>query len=82
LIRDNISTNFQQYLDYHCISKSQLTRYFSVTEVYSARERNGIYIPRERYFEEEAEKKVGHFYVLGLANCELYVSLHPLIIVS
>ncbi|XP_024393123.1 kinesin-like protein KIN-5D [Physcomitrium patens] len=26
-------------------------------EVYSARERNGIYIPRERYFEEEAEKK-------------------------
>lgn len=28
------------------------------TEVYSTRERNGIYIPRERYFEEEAEKKV------------------------
>ncbi|KAG0619180.1 hypothetical protein M758_4G122100 [Ceratodon purpureus] len=26
-------------------------------EVFSARERNGIYIPRERYFEEEAEKK-------------------------
>jgi kinesin family protein 11 len=27
------------------------------SEVYSTRERNGIYIPRERYFEEEAEKK-------------------------
>lgn len=27
------------------------------SEVYSARERNGIYIPRDRYFEEEAEKK-------------------------
>lgn len=34
--------------------------YFHVSEVYSARERNGIYIPRERYFEEEAEKKVRH----------------------
>lgn len=30
----------------------------NASEVYSARERNGIYIPRERYFEEEAEKKV------------------------
>jgi hypothetical protein len=29
--------------------------------VYSARERNGIYIPRDRYFEEEAEKKVLSF---------------------
>lgn len=27
------------------------------SEVYSARERNGVYIPRERYLEEEAEKK-------------------------
>ena len=29
--------------------------------MYSARERNGIYIPRDRYFEEEAEKKVLSF---------------------
>jgi hypothetical protein len=28
------------------------------SELYSAREKNGIYIPHDRYFEEEAEKKV------------------------
>lgn len=33
----------------------------TTSEVYSARERNGIYIPRDRYFEEEAEKKVLSF---------------------
>jgi hypothetical protein len=27
------------------------------SELYSAREKNGIYIPHDRYFEEEAEKK-------------------------
>lgn len=27
-------------------------------EVFAAREKNGIYIPRERYLQEEAEKKV------------------------
>lgn len=27
-------------------------------EVYAAREKNGIYIPRDRYLNEEAEKKV------------------------
>jgi hypothetical protein len=26
--------------------------------VYAAREKNGIYIPRDRYLHEEAEKKV------------------------
>lgn len=36
-------------------------RYVSVldcSEVYAAREKNGIYIPKERYTQEEAEKKV------------------------
>jgi hypothetical protein len=27
------------------------------SEVFAAREKNGIYIPRERYLQEEAEKK-------------------------
>ncbi|XP_057949192.1 kinesin-like protein KIN-5C [Malania oleifera] len=27
-------------------------------EVYAAREKNGVYIPKERYFQEEAERKV------------------------
>jgi hypothetical protein len=31
------------------------------SELYSAREKNGIYIPHDRYFEEEAEKKVCSF---------------------
>ncbi|XP_020976584.1 kinesin-like protein KIN-5D [Arachis ipaensis] len=30
----------------------------SASEVYAAREKNGIYIPRDRYLSEEAEKKV------------------------
>lgn len=29
------------------------------SEVYAAREKNGIYIPRDRYLHEESEKKVG-----------------------
>lgn len=28
------------------------------SEVYAAREKNGIYIPRDRYLQDEAEKKV------------------------
>lgn len=31
------------------------------SEVFAAREKNGIYIPRERYLQEEAEKKVSLF---------------------
>ena len=27
-------------------------------EVYAAREKNGVYIPKERYIQEESEKKV------------------------
>lgn len=30
------------------------------TEVYAAREKNGVYIPKERYYQEEAERKVLH----------------------
>jgi len=34
------------------------------SEVFAAREKNGIYIPRDRYLQEEAEKKVGLFVFL------------------
>lgn len=41
----------------HLVSENNL--YFSLfLEVYAAREKNGIYIPRDRYLNEEAEKKV------------------------
>ena len=30
-------------------------------EVYAAREKNGVYIPKERYYQEESERKVGTF---------------------
>lgn len=36
---------------------THLVSYLSA-EVFAAREKNGIYIPRERYLQEEAEKKV------------------------
>jgi len=32
--------------------------FLACSEVYAAREKNGIYIPKERYTQEEAEKKV------------------------
>lgn len=35
---------------------------FFFSEVFSAREKNGIYIPRDRYLQEESEKKV--FFIL------------------
>lgn len=35
--------------------------FYVVLEVYAAREKNGIYIPRDRYLNEEAEKKVQCF---------------------
>lgn len=34
------------------------TCFIANPEVYAAREKNGIYIPRDRYLQEEAEKKV------------------------
>lgn len=35
------------------------------TEVYAAREKNGVYIPKERYYQEESERKVLIFYCLS-----------------
>ncbi|KAG4384698.1 hypothetical protein GLYMA_13G330600v4 [Glycine max] len=35
----------------------QVLFYSCYTEVYAAREKNGIYVPRDRYLHEEAEKK-------------------------
>lgn len=35
------------------------------SEVYAAREKNGIYIPRDRYLQEEAEKKVKYNRYIG-----------------
>lgn len=29
-------------------------------EVYATREKNGVYIPKERYYQEENERKVAH----------------------
>lgn len=37
---------------------------FVSLEVYAAREKNGIYIPRDRYLQDEAEKKVQFFTLL------------------
>lgn len=31
------------------------------SEVYAAREKVGVYIPKERYYQEESERKVLHF---------------------
>lgn len=43
-----------------CLSNiySKLIGLRDCSEVYAAREKNGIYIPKERYAQEEAEKKV------------------------
>jgi kinesin family protein 11 len=30
----------------------------SCPEVYAAREKNGVYIPKERFYQEESERKV------------------------
>lgn len=40
------------------------------SEVYAAREKNGIYIPKDRYLQEEAEKKV-HSWWLDELSCLL-----------
>lgn len=51
----------------HKLIALSVVRWFPITgyfffyvqlEVYAAREKNGIYIPRDRYLQEEAEKKV------------------------
>lgn len=42
---------------------------FFYIEVYAAREKNGVYIPKERYYQEESEKKVLH--------CLIFLDLLP-----
>lgn len=39
-------------------SRIILTTTLSRIEVYAAREKNGVYIPKERYYQEETERKV------------------------
>jgi hypothetical protein len=41
-----------------CLKNNAITLSFFLSEVFAAREKNGIYIPRDRYLQEEAEKKV------------------------
>lgn len=48
-------------------------RCFNFVEVYAAREKNGVYIPKERYYQEESERKVFFlpyldFFMLGFQN--------------
>lgn len=47
-------------LTYDCI-----WNYYTVidSDIRAAREKNGVYIPRERFAQEEAEKKVASFYL-------------------
>lgn len=39
-------------------NEQQIIEGFHEKEVFAAREKNGIYLPRDRYLQEEAEKKV------------------------
>lgn len=36
------------------------------TELHAAREKNGVYIPRDRFYQDEADKKV--YFILSLIN--------------
>lgn len=46
------------YSDTYSESRLVYVSSLDCSEVYAAREKNGIYIPKERYTQEEAEKKV------------------------
>lgn len=47
------------------------------SEVYAAREKNGVYIPKERYHQEESEKKVLHYpLTFVFSQFYLYSYLH------
>ena len=35
--------------------------YLFLLEVYASREKNGVYMPKERYYQEESERKVLSF---------------------
>ena len=51
----------------HCHSSS--------SEVYAAREKNGVYIPKERYQQEESERKVGQVFTACNISNQLLVFL-------
>lgn len=51
-----IRTRIEEIFTVPVVVQNQI--YVYVAEVYAAREKNGIYIPRDRYLHEEAEKKV------------------------
>lgn len=36
------------------------TNFHLSPEVYATREKNGVYIPKERYYQEESDRKVLH----------------------
>lgn len=44
---------------------------FFKPEVYAAREKNGIYIPRDRYLQDEAEKKVHLQSIINIPTIDL-----------
>jgi len=48
------------FLKSQILQASTVTKFGSAfrTELYAAREKNGVYIPREQYLADEAEKKV------------------------
>lgn len=50
----SVLQHIHSHLILHLLNKFHI---FS-EEVYAAREKNGIYIPKDRYLQEEAEKKV------------------------
>ncbi|KAF9597172.1 hypothetical protein IFM89_016160 [Coptis chinensis] len=54
-----MSQSFESQLEVKVIKalKHTIVHYVLLSEVYAAREKNGIYIPRDRYLQEEAEKK-------------------------
>ena len=60
--------------------------FLACSEVYAAREKNGIYIPKERYTQEEAEKKVQFLlcnkYLLSFKFLEDRLRLHSLLVAA
>lgn len=45
-----------------------------VADIRAARDKNGVYIPRERYAQDEAEKKVGRFMLKRIKCLEPFPS--------
>lgn len=53
-------------INFYIVFYSSVTMLPFYTEVYAAREKNGVYIPKERYIQEESERKVFHYFPLIL----------------